>query len=104
MPPQNPLRREKGRELLLKEYGESDRLRGAIRLTLGMIEIAVRSTTEGMRYCNLNKGCTAKRIMKGLAGKSLNDLPTTTTDACAKVIAEVNRRVARWYRGEENQV
>jgi len=44
----------------------------------------------------------AKRIMKDLAGKSLDDLPATTVDACAKVITEANRLVARW-RGEENQ-
>ena len=55
--------------------------------------------TKGIE--TFNKGRVAKRIMKDLAGKSLEDLPTETIDNFAKVIAEANRLVAKW-RGEEN--
>ena len=48
-----------------------------------------------------NKGRVAKRIMKDLAGKSLEDLPTETVENFSKVIAEVNCLVTRW-RSEEN--
>jgi len=43
-----------------------------------------------------NKGRVAKRIMRDLAGKSLEDLPETTVDNFAKVISEVNRLATAW--------
>jgi len=50
-----------------------------------------------------NKGRVAKRIMKDLASKSLDDLPPETIENFAKVISEVNHLVANW-RGEESSV
>ncbi len=47
-----------------------------------------------------NKGRVAKRIMKDLAGKSLDDLPADTVDNFAKVIAAVNRLVTKWREEE----
>jgi predicted ATP-dependent endonuclease of OLD family len=50
-----------------------------------------------------NKGRVAKRIMKDLAGKSLDNLPTDTVDNFAKVIAAVNRLVTKWREEESSR-
>jgi len=56
----------------------------------------VEAALQALGIEHFNKGRVAKRIMKDLAGKSLDDLPHETVDNFAKVIAEINRLVARW--------
>ena len=49
-----------------------------------------------------NKGRVAKRIMKDLSGKSVEDLPSDTVNNFANVIAKVNRLVAEWRKEEQS--
>lgn len=63
------------------------------------VETALQSTGVPI----FNKGRVAKRIMKDLAGKSLEDLPSETIDNFAKVIAAVNGLMAKWRTDESNQ-
>jgi len=60
----------------------------------------VESSLQAAGIEMFNKGRVAKRIMKDLAGKSLEDLPPDTVDNFAKVIAEVNGLVITWRNGE----
>ena len=49
-----------------------------------------------------NKGRVAKRIMKDLAGKSLDDLAQDTVANFEKVVVEVNGLVAKWRNEDES--
>ncbi len=49
-----------------------------------------------------NKGRVGKRIMRGLAGKSLDDLPADTVERFGKVITEINNIVAKWRKEERS--
>lgn len=78
-------RKELGKKKLMLESKDS---RPIVQRVQGSLQAA------GIEV--FNKGRVAKRIMKDLAGKSLEDLPPDTVDNFAKVIAEVNALVATW--------
>nr|VFK00585.1 MAG: AAA ATPase domain-containing protein [Candidatus Kentron sp. H]VFK00659.1 MAG: AAA ATPase domain-containing protein [Candidatus Kentron sp. H]VFK04645.1 MAG: AAA ATPase domain-containing protein [Candidatus Kentron sp. H] len=85
-------------------------VRAAYRKELGEKELSVppqgkRSIVQRVEAAlktlgieHFNKGRVAKRIMKDLAGKSLEDLPPETVDNFVKVVAEINRLVTKWRR------
>jgi len=50
-----------------------------------------------------NKGHIAKRIMTDLKGKSADELPSETVDNFVKVIAAINRLVAKWRGGKKSK-
>ena len=60
----------------------------------------VEAALGAMGVERFNKGRVARRIMGDLAGKSLGDLPSGIGDNFARVIAEINRLVAKWRGGE----